>query len=131
MYKPAEPWPSAVLRGAESRQGYCARVDVSESEYASLENRYLESKLPERILDSARSLKNGAKVIRDRYGIPHIFAPDDLELEFATGLVQAQDRLWQLDYRRRLARGTLAEVLGESALRSDMEIAHDRLTSGR
>ena len=122
MYKPAEPGPSSVLGGAESRQGYCARFGVSESEYASLENRYLESKLPERILDSTRSLKNGAKVIRDKYGIPHIFAPDDHELEFATGVVQAQDRLWQLDYRRRLARGTLAEVLGESVLRSDMEL---------
>ena len=43
-------------------------------------------------------------------------------MAFAAGFVHAQDRLWQLDYRRRLARGRLAEVLGVGAVRSDMEM---------
>ena len=92
------------------------------TKYSGLEERYLESKLPERVLGSTGQIEKGARVVRDKYGIPHIFALDVRELDFATGLVQAQDRLWQLDYRRRLARGRLAEVLGESVLRSDMEL---------
>ncbi len=38
---------------------------------------------------------------------------------FGSGFVQAQDRMWQMDYYRRLAEGTLAEVLGEPALEID------------
>ncbi len=122
MNIPAESSPSAVLRGSESRQEFCVRAGVPESEYSGLEKKYLESKLPERISGPTRGSASGARVIRDKYGIPHIFARNDRELAFATGLVHAQDRLWQLDYRRRLARGQLADVLGERAVRSDMEM---------
>ena len=118
----AELRPSAVLRGSETRREFCARAGVPETEYAALERRYLESKLPEKVLGTARNLTTGTRVVRDRFGIPHIFASDDRELAFATGFVHAQDRLWQLDYRRRLARGRLAEILGDSAVRSDMEM---------
>lgn len=111
-----------MLRGTESRRNYCLRIGVSETEYNRLERRYLQSKLAERILASAGSRGGAARVVRDKYGIPHIFAPDEQELAFATGFVQAQDRLWQMDYRRRLARGRLAEVLGETAVRSDKEM---------
>ena len=121
MYRPDESRPSAVLRGAESRQEFCNRIGVPENEYASLERRYLESKMPEKILGSAKNPEGGARVVRDRYGIPHILAPNVHELNFAVGLAQAQDRLWQLDYRRRLARGRLAEILGQNSVRSDME----------
>ncbi len=118
----AESRPSTVLRGSESRKEFCVRAGVPESDYSGLEKRYLESKLPERIAGPTSGPTSGARVIRDKYGIPHIFAPDARELAFATGLVQAQDRLWQLDYRRRLARGQLAQVLGDHAVRSDMEM---------
>lgn len=118
----AELRPSAVLRGSETRRDFCARAGVPESEYPEIERRYLESKLPESVLGPASHLETGARVVRDKYGIPHIFASDDRDLAFATGFVHAQDRLWQLDYRRRLARGRLAEILGEGAVRSDMEM---------
>ncbi len=118
----AESRPTAVLRGSESRHDFCVRTGVPESDYVVLENKYLESKLPERIPVLTRSIAGSSRVVRDKYGIPHIFAHGDRELAFATGLVQAQDRLWQLDYRRRLARGQLAQVLGDHAVRSDMEM---------
>ncbi len=114
--------PSAVIRGSETRREFCARAGVPESEYSGLERRYLESKLPEKVIGPASHLGTGARVLRDKFGIPHVVASDNRELAFATGFVHAQDRLWQLDYRRRLARGRLAEVLGESAVRSDMEM---------
>ncbi len=59
------------------------------------------------------------EVIRDRWGVPHIYAGNVRDLLFAQGFVHAQDRLWQMDFQRRLAAGRLAEVLGPAALPSD------------
>jgi penicillin amidase len=60
------------------------------------------------------------EIQRDRFGIPHIFAANDRDLFFGFGVAMAQDRLWQLDWLRRRAHGTLAEVLGRRALDSDV-----------
>jgi penicillin G amidase len=59
---------------------------------------------------------------RDEFGIPHIQADSTTDGVLAQGFVQAQDRLWQMEYRRRFANGTLAEVLGESAVGIDTAI---------
>jgi len=61
------------------------------------------------------------EVLRDSYGVPHIYAENLDDLFFAQGFVQAQDRLWQMDMYRRAGEGRLAEILGPDALR------HDRL----
>ena len=82
--------------------------------------RYAESKLPDRLLKH-REPGHGARVVRDRFGVPHIFAETQHDLWFASGYVQAQDRLWQIDNRRRVATGTLAEVVGVEALHGDRE----------
>jgi penicillin amidase len=58
-------------------------------------------------------------VLRDGFGVPHIFAADEHDLFFLQGYVTAQDRLWQMDIYRRAASGRLAEVLGEPGLESD------------
>lgn len=62
----------------------------------------------------------GAEIVRDRRGIPHIAADDPADLFFALGYAQAQDRLWQLDYLRRQAHGTLSEVFGAETLAGDI-----------
>ena len=64
-------------------------------------------------------LHERVEVVRDKYGVPHIFATDLHDAFFAQGFVTAQDRLWQMDIYRRAAQGRLAEVLGEPALESD------------
>lgn len=64
-------------------------------------------------------LQAPVEVIRDRWGVPHIYAQGERDLFFAQGYVHAQDRLWQMELGRRAARGTLAEVFGESALPAD------------
>ncbi|MBQ4835993.1 penicillin acylase family protein [Pseudoalteromonas luteoviolacea] len=64
--------------------------------------------------------KHGTAVIsRNEWGVPTISAKQDLSAFFALGLAHAQDRLWQMDYQRRLGKGRLAEILGVSALSSD------------
>ncbi len=59
------------------------------------------------------------EIVRDRWGVPHIYAETERDAFFAQGYVHAQDRLFQMEYARRLARGTLAEVFGVAALEAD------------
>lgn len=58
-------------------------------------------------------------IYRDDYGVPHIAAATERDLMMATGFVQAQDRLWQMDLLRRVAEGRLSEILGPRALDAD------------
>jgi penicillin G amidase len=64
-------------------------------------------------------LHERAEVLRDHYGVPHIFAADEHDAFFVQGYVTAQDRLWQMDLYRRAAQGRLAQILGEPGLESD------------
>lgn len=60
--------------------------------------------------------------MRDANGVPHILAQNEQDLFFLQGWVHTQDRFFQMDVSRRLASGTLAELLGPGALRSDVEL---------
>jgi penicillin amidase len=64
-------------------------------------------------------LKERVDIIRDRWGVPHIYAADLEDLFFAQGYVQAQDRLWQMELNRRLANGRLSEIFGKAAFEAD------------
>jgi penicillin amidase len=64
-------------------------------------------------------LEQPVEIVRDEWGIPHIYARTDHDLFFAQGYVHAQDRLWQMEFNRRVAPGRLSEVLGEVALGND------------
>ncbi len=66
-------------------------------------------------------LKAPVEVIRDTWGVPHIYAQNTDDLFFAQGYVMAQDRLWQMDQWRRSREGRMAEVLGPSAVASDQQ----------
>src|SRR5215210_6083513 len=66
-------------------------------------------------------LRDSVQVIRDRWGVPHIYARNIDDLFFAQGFVQAQDRLWQMEMYRRTYEGSLAEIMGPDYVR------HDRL----
>ncbi|MBN1177729.1 MAG: penicillin acylase family protein [Anaerolineae bacterium] len=58
-------------------------------------------------------------IVRDAWGIPHIYASTTHDLFFAQGYVHAQDRFWQMEFWRRIGSGRLSEVLGEAALERD------------
>ena len=60
-------------------------------------------------------LKEPVEVIRDEFGIPHIYAQNVDDLFFAQGYVMAQDRLWQLEMWRRWREGRLSEIFGSEA----------------
>jgi penicillin amidase len=64
-------------------------------------------------------LKEPVEVLRDRWGVPHIYAKNTDDLFFAQGFVVAQDRLFQIDLWRRVGVGETAEVLGRPGLEGD------------
>ncbi len=64
-------------------------------------------------------LKQPVEVLRDRWGVPHIYAQNDDDLFFAQGFIAAQDRLFQIDLWRRIGRGETAEVIGKAGLEGD------------
>ena len=65
------------------------------------------------------SLQAEVTIIRDSWGVPHIYASNTHDLFIAQGYVHAQDRFWQMEFWRRIGAGRLSEVLGESALGQD------------
>jgi penicillin G amidase len=65
-------------------------------------------------------LKEPVKVLRDRWGVAHIYAKNQHDLFFAQGFVVAQDRLFQMEMWKRAGQGRLAEVLGPSAVPRDL-----------
>jgi len=59
------------------------------------------------------------EILRDTWGVPHIYANTPHDLFFAQGFVHAQDRLWQMELQRRLVAGRLSEVMGSRTLAVD------------
>ncbi|MGI6207947.1 MAG: penicillin acylase family protein [Anaerolineae bacterium] len=70
-------------------------------------------------VEAVHGLDRPVEVIRDRWGVPHIYALNEHDLFYAQGFIHAQDRLWQMEFSRRLAHGRLAEILGEPAWEAD------------
>jgi penicillin amidase len=68
---------------------------------------------------SVPGLTAPVEIIRDRWGVPHIYATNERDVFFGQGFVHAQDRLWQMEINRRLATGRLSEMLGAVALGTD------------
>jgi penicillin amidase len=64
-------------------------------------------------------LKEPVEVLRDRWGVAHIYAQNQHDLFFAQGFVAAQDRLFQIDLWRRVAVGQTAEIFGEEGIEAD------------
>jgi penicillin amidase len=69
---------------------------------------------------SLAGIDAAADVRRDRLGIPHVLADGAHDLFFAQGYAQAQDRFFAMDVARHRAAGRLSELLGRSALSSDL-----------
>lgn len=62
------------------------------------------------------------KIVRDQYGMPHIYADDTYRLFYGYGYVVAQDRLFQMEMARRSTQGQVAEVLGSTFVKFDKDI---------
>ncbi|HEX3205556.1 MAG TPA: penicillin acylase family protein, partial [Propionibacteriaceae bacterium] len=67
-------------------------------------------------------LKGQVEVLRDTYGVPHIYADNPEDLFEAQGYVHAQDRFFEMDFRRHLAAGQLSELFGPSQVETDIYV---------
>ncbi|QTN47527.1 penicillin acylase family protein [Ectopseudomonas mendocina] len=81
---------------------------------------YLHDKQPQRDGELVLgALQASVTVDYDERGVPHIRAENEADMYRALGFVHAQDRLFQMELLRRLARGELADVLGEKLVPTD------------
>ncbi|KZN66277.1 penicillin acylase family protein [Pseudoalteromonas luteoviolacea] len=84
---------------------------------------YLSQSLPQKQgVIRLEGLTAPVKVVRDEHAIPHITAETDHDAFFSLGYLHAQDRLWQMNYKRRVAQGRLSEILGIDSLGADQSI---------
>jgi penicillin amidase len=68
---------------------------------------------------AVRGLSAPVEVVRDGWGVPHLYAKNERDLFFAQGWVHAQDRLWQMCFNREVGSGRLAALFGAGALPTD------------
>ncbi|MEC8199818.1 MAG: penicillin acylase family protein, partial [Pseudomonadota bacterium] len=68
---------------------------------------------------SVADLGTSVEIVRDKKGIPHIFAKNATDAAFALGFAHAQDGLWQMEYMRRIGAGRLSEIIGPETLATD------------
>src|SRR5690606_19141141 len=63
---------------------------------------------------TASGLTAPVEIIRDEYGVPHIYASNTHDLFFAQGFTHAQDRWWQMEFARAVGDGRIQELTGAS-----------------
>lgn len=67
-----------------------------------------------------KGLKEPVEVLRDKWGVNHIYANNEYDLFFAQGYCAVKDRLFQFEVWRRQATGTVSEILGKKELKRDI-----------
>jgi penicillin G amidase len=81
---------------------------------------YLRSSLPQ--LEGTVQLSGisgPVDIIRDRDAVTHVFAAARLDTFYGLGYAHAQDRLWQMEFQRRVGHGRLSEVFGAPSVGTD------------
>jgi penicillin amidase len=82
----------------------------------------------------SKSPETGVEIVRDSYGVPHVYAtgPDEQTIEqrlgYGIGYAQAEERLFQMEILRRAAEGQLSQLLGPSYLEMDVITRRDSET---
>jgi penicillin amidase len=109
----------AALRGSQSVEEVCRVAGATAAEFASARDDFLRRRatLTDRSITGA--VGGAVEILRDRAGIPHIYASSTADLYFGLGVATAEDRLWQIDRLRRRALGRQAEILGPTYAASD------------
>ena len=80
------------------------------------------------LLSPARGVSEEVQILRDPWGIPHVFADTDAGAFYGLGYATAADRAFQMTYSLRIVQGRLAEVVGDVKMltRNDTAVDHDR-----
>src|SRR5689334_673547 len=81
---------------------------------------YLRRSLP--VVDgavTAAGLRAPVEIVRDADAIPPVLAANKLDALFGLGYAHAQDRLWQMEFQRRIGFGRLSEIFGRPTIPQD------------
>ena len=108
------------LGAGDSIQAICDDAGLTRAEFDQWWTVQTTGRVPS--MEGSRTVSGvsgGVDIARDDWGVPHVLAETDDGLFFGYGYATAQDRLWQLDYYRRKARGRLSEVIGPSGIEID------------
>jgi penicillin amidase len=65
-------------------------------------------------------VNEAVQIIKDKWGVSHIYAQNEADLFFAQGYNAARDRLFQFEIWRRQTNGTVAEITGQKDLKRDI-----------
>ncbi|MGH2461128.1 MAG: penicillin acylase family protein [Chloroflexota bacterium] len=109
----------AGLRDGQDLAEIARAAGVAPADAERLWNEIIRSKVPPASDRLVGSVAASVEVIRDSYGVPHVYAEDEPDVFFGLGFAMAQDRLWQMDYMRRKATGRLAALLGPTYVDQD------------
>jgi penicillin amidase len=107
------------LAAGQSLAEIAAEAGLATAEVEQVWQDLLRSKVPPASAALSGDVGATVEIIRDSYGVPHVFADGERDLFYGLGFAMAQDRLWQMDYLRRKATGRLAELLGASYVEQD------------
>ena len=110
----------AGLRGDRTISEICAAAGVPTAAFATARDAWLARRAAPKDRTLHAGVTGPVEILRDRAGVPHIFAAHTDDVYFGLGLAMAEDRLWQMDRLRRRALGRQAEVLGAAYVAADM-----------
>ena len=109
----------AALRSDRSIAEICAAAGAREVEFTVARDAWLAAQAALRGRHIHAAVTGKVEILRDRAGIPHVFAAHTPDVYFGLGLAMAEDRLWQMDRLRRRALGQQAEILGAAFVAAD------------
>ncbi|MBI1832786.1 MAG: penicillin acylase family protein [Planctomycetes bacterium] len=108
------------LGNGETIAKVCEAAGIARNDFDAWWNAECRRRVPSATGSRKLGVSRAVRIERDKHGIPHIHADNERDLFFGFGYATAQDRLFQLDFLRRKARGRLAEILGPEAIESDL-----------
>src|SRR3954466_1918669 len=127
FYFPAGPsfqapdafWENRAVAGRVRRTGAAALASAGAASFG-IWHRLFRQPLPKtRGSLPVKGLEASVTIARDRFGVPRIEARSEIDLCFGHGFCMAQDRLWQLEFYRRVASGRTSEFAGREGLKVD------------
>lgn len=108
------------LGNGETIAKICEAAAITRSDFDGWWKAECRRRVPSATGSRKLGVSRSVRIERDTHGIPHVHADNERDLFFGFGYAIAQDRLFQLDFLRRKARGRLAEILGPEAVESDL-----------
>ena len=106
-------------RASRTRRAAASLLLVASAGMAGVSDLAAQPATPRTDTLRVAGLQQRVEVLRDRWGIPHIYAQNEHDLFFAQGYSAARDRAFQFEMWRRQATGTMAEVIGRRELERD------------